>query len=195
MSTRVTPQTTISFASFIEAIKTTARDAGFTGTGMAVIRILTGYLWYTQLSWKVPWTKAGSNALHAYIVTESKYASIAPYRGFVAHVILPHFTFIAYVAYFTEMALAISLILGLLTRLGGLIGTLWAAQLYIGLSIAPGEWYWTYGMLVLLNAVSWVGATGRWWGVDQWLRPRLAQIASQGQTRAAQVAQWLHRAT
>ena len=175
-------------------ITSTAHQAGLSGTGQAVIRILTGYLWYTQLSWKEPWSRVGANALHGYIVTESKYAGFGPYRGFIAQIILPHFTVVAYLTYFTETALAISLILGLFTRLGGLLGTLWAAQLYLGLAIAPGEWYWTYGMLVLINAVAWIAATGRWWGIDQWLRPRLQTVALDN-GRMGQVARWLVRAT
>ncbi len=177
------------------ALTTTARAAGLSGTGLAVIRILTGYLWYTQLSWKVPWTMAGAHALHGYIVTESKYAGFAPYRGFISQVILPHFTLVSYLTYFTEMALAISLILGVFTRLGGLVGTVWATQLYLGLAIAPGEWYWTYGMLVLINAVAWVAATGRWWGVDQWLRPRVTHVMQTGSPRRQAIAQWVQRAT
>ena len=169
--------------------------AGAWGTGLAIVRILTGYLWYTQLSWKVPWTTAGANALHGYVVTEGKYAGFAPYRSVITQVILPHFTLVSYITYFTEAALAISLILGLFTRLGGFLGMLWAAQLYVGLAIAPGEWYWTYGMLVLINAVTWIAATGRWWGVDQWLRPRLAHMSNQGTPRNMRIARWLHRAT
>jgi uncharacterized membrane protein YphA (DoxX/SURF4 family) len=172
----------------------TIHQAGLSGTGLAVIRIFTGYLWYTQLSWKTPWTAAGMKSLHGYIVKESQYAGFVPYRSFISGVILPHFTFVAYLTYFIEAALAVSLIVGLFTRLGGLLGALWATQLYLGLATAPGEWYWTYGMLVLINAVAWVAATGRWWGIDQGLRPFL-QAQAKEPSRGQQVAQWLIRAT
>jgi uncharacterized membrane protein YphA (DoxX/SURF4 family) len=185
----------VSLGGLRNTVVTTARTAGFSGTGLAIIRILTGYLWYTQLSWKVPWTHAGATALHGYIVTESKYAGFAPYRGFISSLILPHFTVVAYLTYFTELALAISLILGVFARFGGLVGTVWAAQLYLGLAIAPGEWYWTYGMLVMLNAVTWIAATGRWWGVDQWLRPRLAHLKTSASPRLHILANWAERAT
>ncbi len=190
MSTR-TISPAFSLGTLGATLAANARAAGLSGTGLAVIRVFTGYLWYTQLSWKTPWTTAGAHALHGYIITESKFAGIAPYRGFISQVILPHFTLVSYLTYFTEMALAISLIFGVFTRLGGLVGALWAVQLYLGLAIAPGEWYWTYGMLILINAVAWVAATGRWWGVDQWLRPRLAHAAAAGQAWAV----WAHRAT
>lgn len=189
MSARADTPYVSSLAQVGNALTGTAQRAGFTGTGLAVIRLLTGYLWYTQLSWKVPWAAAGAHALRGYIVTESKYAGFAPYRSFISHVILPNFTVVSYITYFTEAVLALSLVLGLLTRLGGLLGTLWAAQLYLGLAIAPGEWYWTYGMLVMVNAVAWIAATGRWWGIDQWLRPRLAARSG------SRLTQWLHHAT
>ena len=51
-----------------------------------------------------------------------------------------------------------------------------ALQLYVGLSAAPGEWYWTYGMLVLLSLVLLAVPTGRRLGLDQWLSVRLAGV-------------------
>ena len=41
------------------------------------------------------------------------------------------------------------------------------------LSVAPGEWIWTYGMLVLLGVVLVAVPAGRQLGIDQWLAPRL----------------------
>jgi hypothetical protein len=55
-----------------------------------------------------------------------------------------------------------------------LLSTILAVQLYVGLSAAPGEWYWTYGMLVLLSLALLAVPTGRRLGLDQWLSVRLA---------------------
>jgi hypothetical protein len=53
-----------------------------------------------------------------------------------------------------------------------------AIQLYVGLAVAPGEWYWTYGMLVLLGVALAAIPAGRRLGIDQWLAPRLRAAAS-----------------
>ena len=50
-----------------------------------------------------------------------------------------------------EQAVAVSLILGLFTRLGAVLGALMAINLWLGLYNAPGEWPWTYMFLVVLE--------------------------------------------
>ncbi|HEV2660374.1 MAG TPA: hypothetical protein VGU68_07205, partial [Ktedonobacteraceae bacterium] len=58
----------------------------------------------------------------------------------------------------------------------------------VGLAYAPGEWYWTYGMLVLL-ALSLVAVpAGRRLGIDQLLAPRLQHAARA--SRLARLASW-----
>ena len=79
-------------------------------------------------------------------------------------------------------------VLGLFTRLGAALALLLSLQLYIGLAYAPGEWYWTYGMLVLLGLTLAAIPAGRRLGVDQWLAPRLAQASER--SRVARVVRW-----
>ena len=184
-------QPMLQWVDLVHTLGNTMRRAGFQGSGLAILRILTGYLWYTQLSWKVPWTTPGYNELHKYVAKEAHSAIIPFYRLFISQVVLPHFGFIAYFTYGIETAIAISLFFGVFTRLGGLFGTFWAAQLYIGLSSAPGEWYWTYGMLVMVNAVAWITSSGHWWGIDQWLLPKLARMVKQSRTLKGRCLRWL----
>jgi uncharacterized membrane protein YphA (DoxX/SURF4 family) len=167
---------------------------GMQGIGLAVLRLVTGYLWYTQLGWKVPWTTSGYNELQKYVLKEAHYAIIPVYRVFIEQAILPNYTLIAYLTYFTEAFIALSLIFGILTRLGSLVGTLWAVQLYLGLSAAPGEWYWTYGMLVMVNVTLFFTDAGRFGGVDQWLRPRLRALANAASGTKARALRLLTRA-
>ena len=56
--------------------------------------------------------------------------------------------------------------LGLLSRLGALAGVLMAANLWLGLYSAPGEWPWTYFVLVVIQALFLVDPPGRSLGVD-----------------------------
>jgi hypothetical protein len=45
-------------------------------TGLALLRILVGYLWFQQLFWKLPPTFAG---LYEYVVRESQHAILPGY--------------------------------------------------------------------------------------------------------------------
>src|SRR5260370_9078363 len=51
-------------------------------TGLAVLRILVGYLWFQQLFWKLPPTFAG---LYGYIVRESQNTIIPGYGALLQH--------------------------------------------------------------------------------------------------------------
>src|SRR5216683_6750393 len=53
-------------------------------TGMALIRICVGYLWFQQLFWKMPPTFAG---LYRYIVRESQHTFLPGYCGLFQPVI------------------------------------------------------------------------------------------------------------
>ncbi len=137
---------------------------------LALVRIFVGYLWFQQLFWKLPPDFAG---LRKYVVEESHYAFFPGYASFLQQVFLPHFIVLGASVWLAELLVALSLMLGLFSRLGALLATLLAVQLYIGLAVAPGEWIWTYGMLVLLGVVLVAVPAGRRLGVDQWLAPRL----------------------
>src|SRR6266571_5600321 len=54
-------------------------------TGLALIRIFVGYLWFQQLFWKLPPTFAG---LYGYIVSESQHAIIPGYGSLLQHTFL-----------------------------------------------------------------------------------------------------------
>lgn len=151
-------------------------------TGYALVRIFVGYLWFQQLFWKMPPDFTG---LYHYIVREAHFTIIPGYGSLLQHTFLagcPSMATPAGCAYYVplatgvwlaELVVALSLMFGLFTRLGAILSVLLASQLYVGLAYAPGEWYWTYGMLVLLGIGLVAIPAGRRLGVDQWLAPRL----------------------
>src|SRR5438034_8783927 len=157
-------------------------------TGLALIRIFVGYLWFQQLFWKMPPTFAG---LYGYVVRESQHTIIPGYGALLQHTFLAGcsslatptgctaFVPLAACVWTAELLVAISLLFGLFTRLGAVLATILSLQLYVGLAYAPGEWIWTYGMLVLLALVMVAVPAGRRLGVDQWLAPRLQAVGQQ----------------
>jgi hypothetical protein len=82
--------------------------------------------------------------------------------------------------------------LGLFTRLGALAALGVSFQLYIGLANVPRpfEWEWTYGMIVALSIAMLGAAAGRTFGVDAWLRRKLAGPAEKG-NRLAKIGLYL----
>ncbi len=179
------------------------REASFTSIvlsersiiGLALLRIFVGYLWFQQLFWKLPPSFAG---LYPYIVRETKYTFVPGYSYVLQHTFLlgctsTHsaagctlFVPLAAGVWMAELVVSVSLLFGLFTRLGAILSIILALQLYAGLSTSPGEWYWTYGMLVLLGFALITVPAGRRLGVDQWLSPRLQAAAD-----SSRIARWL----
>ncbi len=152
---------------------------------LALVRIFVGYLWFQQLFWKMPPDFAG---LRRYVVEEGQFTFVPGYSYIIQHVFLPNFILLGAATWTAELLVGISLMFGFLSRFGALLSILLAAQLYAGLAVARGEWYWTYGMLVLLGIALTAIPAGRRLGVDQWLATRLR--AGSGTNRVRRVLQW-----
>ena len=146
---------------------------------LALVRIFYGYLWFQQLFWKLPPSFAG---LHSYVIREGKYTFLPGYSFIIQHVFLPNFILLGAGTWIAELLVALSLLFGVFSRLGALLALVLSVQLYVGLAVAPGEWYWTYGMLILLSVVFVAFPSGRRLGFDQWFASRL-QTANTGVAR------------
>ncbi|HEV2582969.1 MAG TPA: hypothetical protein VGT44_19070 [Ktedonobacteraceae bacterium] len=163
--------------------------------GIAFVRVFVGYLWFQQLFWKLPPDFAG---LYKYIVRESHNALIPGYGALLSHTFLAGcaspvspagctlFVPLAAGVWTAELLVAISLMFGLFTRFGAILSCILAAQLYFGLAYA--DWYWQYGMLILLGLALVAIPAGRRFGIDQWLSPRLRD--ARDHSRLARIAAW-----
>ena len=143
---------------------------------LAVVRIFVGLLWFQQLAWKMPPTFGG---LRRYVENEAQHTFVPGYSAILKNVFLTHFSLLGTGVWLTELLVGLSLLFGLFTRLGAVLAVLLSLQLYIGLAYAPGEWYWTYGMLVLLGLVLVAVPAGRYLGLDALLAPRLHAAGKQ----------------
>jgi hypothetical protein len=163
------------------------------GLGLFLSRVLIGYLWYTQLLWKLPPSfgcpadfavstslTARTSGLCDWTGLMAIASKVPLHQAFVANVIIPNIRLLGWGIFLMEAFLAVSLIFGLFSRLGGLVGFVQAVNLYIGLTALPFEWYWTYGMLYTLHIVFFFLPPGRLWGVDSLLIPRLQAAAARG---------------
>lgn len=98
------------------------------------------------------------------------------------HLIIPNIQITGWLVWLAELWIFLSMLLGLLTRLGAMVSIGVSLQLYIGLANIPRpfEWEWTYGVIVLLSVAMLGAASGRYLGLDSWLRNRLAEPAGRG---------------
>jgi thiosulfate dehydrogenase [quinone] large subunit len=161
--------------------------------GMIISRVIYGYLWYTQLLWKLPPTfgcpsnfavtadiHQRTSGLCDWVGIMTLYAKIPLQASLVKQFVVPNMAWFGWVVFLMEAFVAVSLIFGLFTRLGGLAALVQGLNLYFGVTAAPGEWYWTYGMLYTLGLIFLAVPSGRVLGLDAWLRPRLQAATDKG---------------
>jgi uncharacterized membrane protein YphA (DoxX/SURF4 family) len=198
---------------------------------LLVARLALGYLFFTQLFWKMPpafgcpsdfafTTHAvedgrvrlqRTSGLCDWIGIESAYANqprpffvadMTPVGGprisinlgwlsklnglFIDNFVIPNIGWMGWLIWGAEAFIALSLILGLFTRLGGLLAIGISGQLMIGLAGIPNpyEWEWSYNLMVVLSLVVFAFAPGVILGLDALIKPRL-EAASKKNSRLA----------
>ena len=95
---------------------------------------------------------------------------------------IPQIRIFGWLVWLSEFWVFLSMALGLFTRLGALASLGISTQLYVGLANIPRpfEWEWTYGLMIVLSIAMLGAAAGRIFGVDTWLRRKLAAPAERG---------------
>jgi thiosulfate dehydrogenase (quinone) large subunit len=160
---------------------------------VALARILYGYLWWQQSGWKVPsddFGRKSGGGLWYWVHQEIQYPTVAAYKAFLVNVMIPHWTFFGWMTLVTETFIAVTLMLGLGTRLGSLAAIGMAANITVGILSVPHEWGWTYTMLIMWPVVFLLTDAGRSFGVDSFLAPALDRAVARGH-RLAWLIRWL----
>jgi uncharacterized membrane protein YphA (DoxX/SURF4 family) len=132
--------------------------------GICLLRIVIGTMWWQQSLWKVP-PHYDWGLIH-WMQEMVEHASTELQSVLVRDLVLPNIAIFGPLVYAIEVAIAVSLILGVATRLGALLGALMAINLWLGLYNAPTEWPWTYMFLVVLQLIYLIDPPGRSLGVD-----------------------------
>src|SRR5215470_1917542 len=92
---------------------------------LALVRLLTGWLWFQQLFWKMPPDFSG---LHRYVVQESTSTFLPGYSWIIQHLFLTHFVLLGAFTWGAELAVGLLLLFGVFSRLGALLSTILAVQ-------------------------------------------------------------------
>jgi thiosulfate dehydrogenase [quinone] large subunit len=160
---------------------------------LALARVVYGVLWWQQSKWKVPsddFGRRSGGGLWYWVQQEIQFPTVAAYKDFLVNVMIPHWTFFGWMTLITETFIAVTLILGLFTRLGAFVALGMAANITIGILNVPHEWGWTYTMLIMLPAVFLLTGAGRSFGVDAFLAGPFERAAARG-NRLMRLARWL----
>lgn len=148
------------------AVQAWRRDpAQRTGTaiGILILRFFTGTMWWQQSLWKIPPQEGG---LIYWMNQEVAHAAVPLQAFLVKTVVLPHIMIFGPLVYAVEAGIGISMMLGLFTRLGALLGVAMGVNLWLGLYSAPHEWPWTYFFLIIIMCLFWLTPPGRVLGFD-----------------------------
>jgi uncharacterized membrane protein YphA (DoxX/SURF4 family) len=163
--------------------------------GDLLLRFVVGAMWWQQSLWKLPpyytddpQAPFGTTGLAFWMRQMAEYAPFKLQARLVEDPVLAHFYVFAPLVYLTELFIAVSLILGLFTRLGGLAGALMALNLWAGLYLAPHEWPWTYFFLVVIQVLFTLHPPGRSLGLDALLRVRATSWRHRGLARLVRLA-------
>ena len=135
-------------------------------------------MWWLQAEWKGPpdWGcgAAGDSGLCDWLGREIASPLIPAYGEFLSGFVVPNLAWTGAIIWASEVFIAVSLILGLFTRLGAMIGTIISVNLLVGLWAVPHEWYWTYVFLIFVNFFFVLTRAGRWLGLDALIVSRLS---------------------
>lgn len=157
---------------------------------MWFMRFFIGAMWWQQSLWKLPPTYTDNpngveGGLHFWVAEMVNNAAFSWHSAFVRDVVQPNFYFFAAQVYAVEVFIAVSLLLGLFGRVGGILGAMMALNLWLGLYRASYEWAWIYFFLFLIQGTFAVYQAGRSLGIDAILaRRRLAKPETKRLSRA-----------
>jgi thiosulfate dehydrogenase [quinone] large subunit len=160
---------------------------------LGLARILYGYLWWQQSGWKVPsddFGRKSGGGLWYWVHQGIEHPTFQAYKDFQLNVVIPNWTFFGWMTLLTETFIAVTLMLGLGTRLGSLVALGMAANITISILNVPHEWGWTYTMLIVLPALFLLTNAGRSFGLDAFLVPPIDRAAARG-SRWARLSRWL----
>jgi thiosulfate dehydrogenase (quinone) large subunit len=146
------------------------RLASWAGFGL---RVTLGLLWLVNSGWKRPpdFGENSGRGLYAFTRAAVEHEVFAPFAWLVREVVLPNFRLFGWLVLVTEAALGAFLLLGLATRLWAVVGLVQSVFITLSVLNTPGEWEWSYYLMMAGHLGIFALAAGRTGGLDGLLRP------------------------
>jgi len=140
---------------------------------VAAARVAVGLLWIQNSYWKVPpdfGERKGTN-LYQFTKDAVDHPVFGPYAFVVEHVVLPNFILFAWLTLLIEVSLGAFLLIGLATRFWAVVGLGQSLAITLSVLKTPGEWHWSYYLMIAAHLLLLAVAAGRAGGIDGVLRP------------------------
>ena len=140
--------------------------------GIQIMRFIFGALWLSQGLSKV--FKRDNDMYkdnNKFLDNLNYMKDTNPYPAVVSllnEVLIPNVSVFLVLVVITELLIGLSLSLGLLSRLGSLLGGFMAINLWI-LTLGWGEWIWTYPLIFFPHVLLFLSHVGKEVGVDRFL--------------------------
>lgn len=155
----------------------TEREARHRRIALALLRMTLGVIilatWYDNLG-KGLYTADGLTGFFNWLASpEGNGGSLTPYHRFLGATIAPVAGAFAPFQMVAEFILGLALLLGALTRLFAVAAMFFFFNLFLAY-VGGQEWIWTYVLLFMVSLTVGLGAAGRTWGLDAWLRQRMS---------------------
>ena len=155
---------------------------------MAGVRVTLGLMWLSNLGWKIPPTfgKGSDGGLYTYVTDAVSHPVFPPYSWLVEQLIVPNFTLFGVGVLAAETLLAALLLTGTFTRAAAAVGIVQSIAIGLSVAAAPGEWPWSYVLMVAGHVAVLAASPLRVPGVDAvllareeggWPRPRRLLLA------------------
>ena len=132
--------------------------------GLWLLRLIMGTMWWQQSLWKIP---PNYDGLVFWMKQMVAHSAIPLQASMVDRFMVPHIGVFGPLVYLLEVLIGVSLMLGAFTRVFAALGLLMALNLWTGLYSAPNEWPWTYGYLIVIQALFAIDPPGRRLGLEQ----------------------------
>jgi uncharacterized membrane protein YphA (DoxX/SURF4 family) len=135
---------------------------------LAGVRAFMGLFWLVNLVWRLPTGFGEGNywGLPRTLDVARVHGFSPPVRSIVENVLIPHTTFVGWLAFLAGLFTGLSLLLGLWTKVGAALGLLQAIVITLLVANAPGEWLYGYLMLILLSSLMLLLPVSRRMSVD-----------------------------
>ena len=145
----------------------------FFHVSLFAMRLIAAGCWYLGSFWKLPWPV--SSGFRFWMESTVKFSSFQ-WHADLMQVFLDHIAIAQPLVYLLEVGFAVSLMLGFMVRLSGIVVGLFTLNLMIGLYNDPTEWPWTYVGLIFTHWMFAAAQAGRSLGLDNLIAKRLVSV-------------------
>jgi hypothetical protein len=143
-------------------------DRRLVARALAGLRIVAGLLWLFNVNWKRPpdFGRNSGRLLYGYVQAAIDHPVFPPFSWVMENVVRPAFIPFGWGVLVLETLLAGFLLTGTYTRLAALLGIAQSGAIALSVLRAPGEWPWSYYLMIAVHVVIFLGSAGLAWGVD-----------------------------